>query len=193
MLTKEKIDRQLAEQSSSVPFMNIKDGYISKKVTFNTQDSLEEKIDKFMSMMSKLTPQDDDKIRNLILKYIKAKGEDTQDIFMIEIIKIDIGQIVEIGEYHSVVEYDMDRITETNQGIIRTIRVILEEEILEGIYSQIRITEIKFVEMDTGKSIERIIMKEVKVGLGIDSILIKPEGMIEVIVGLDHIQELVPI
>ena len=32
--TKEKIERQLAEQSSSTPFMSIKDGY-NKKVTLN--------------------------------------------------------------------------------------------------------------------------------------------------------------
>ena len=33
ILTKEKIDRQLTGQSSLTPFMNIKDGYNSKKVT----------------------------------------------------------------------------------------------------------------------------------------------------------------
>ena len=43
ILTKEKIDRHLAGQSSPIPFMNIKDGYISKKVTFDTKDSLDEK------------------------------------------------------------------------------------------------------------------------------------------------------
>ena len=32
ILTKEKIDRQLAGQSSSTPFMNVRDGYNSKKV-----------------------------------------------------------------------------------------------------------------------------------------------------------------
>ena len=32
-LTKEKIDRKLAGQSSLMPFMNIKDGYNSMKVT----------------------------------------------------------------------------------------------------------------------------------------------------------------
>ena len=37
ILTKEKIDRQLVGQSSSTPFMNMKDGFISKKVTFYTQ------------------------------------------------------------------------------------------------------------------------------------------------------------
>ena len=45
---------------------------------------------------------------------------------MIEIIKIDIGS--NYGEYHSVVEYNMDRIIRTDQGIIRIIEVILEEE-----------------------------------------------------------------
>ena len=50
-----------------------------------------------------------------------------------EIIKIDIGQIVEIGEYHLMVEYNINRFTETDQGMIRTIEVISEEEILEGI------------------------------------------------------------
>ena len=37
ILTKERIDRQLAVQSSLTPFMNIKDGYISKIVTFDIQ------------------------------------------------------------------------------------------------------------------------------------------------------------
>ena len=61
-MTKEKIDRQLAGQSSSMPFMSIKDGYVSKKVIFDTQDGLEEKIDRLitMTMMSKLAAQDDE-------------------------------------------------------------------------------------------------------------------------------------
>ena len=62
-----------------------------------------------------------------------------QEISMIKIvmirkcIKIDIGQMLEIGECHSVVEYNMNRIIATDQGIIRTIEVTLEEEILEEI------------------------------------------------------------
>ena len=60
ILTKEKIDRQLEGQSSSMPFMNIKNRYISKEFTFDTQDSLGEKIDRLTSMMSKLIGQDDD-------------------------------------------------------------------------------------------------------------------------------------
>ena len=55
---KEKIDRQLAGQSSSTPFINVRDGYNSKKVvTFDMQDRLGDKIDKLTSIMSKLTAQ----------------------------------------------------------------------------------------------------------------------------------------
>ena len=52
MLTKEKIDKQLAGQSSSTPFMNIRDSQ-DKKVSFNIQDDLEHKIDRLMVMMDK--------------------------------------------------------------------------------------------------------------------------------------------
>ena len=45
MLTKEKIDKQLAGQSSSNPFMSIRDSQ-DKKVSFNIQDDLEHKIDR---------------------------------------------------------------------------------------------------------------------------------------------------
>ena len=50
-----------------------------------------------------------------------------------ETIKIDIDQIVEIGEYCSVVEYNMDRIIEVVLHIIRAIGMIVGEETLEGI------------------------------------------------------------
>ena len=109
------------------------------------------------------------------------------------ITKIDIGQILEIEKYHSVVEYSMDRLTETDQGIIKTIEVILGEEILEGICNQIGMIEVKIIEVDTEEIIEMIIMKEVEVGLWTGSIPIILEGMIEVIVGLDQVQKLVPI
>ena len=57
ILTKEKIDRQLARQSSSTPFMSLKDS-CNKKVTFDTQDRLEDKIDKLTAMMGKLASGD---------------------------------------------------------------------------------------------------------------------------------------
>ena len=58
ILTKEKIDRQLAGQTSSTPFMSIKTGF-SKKVTFNMMDSIEQKIDKLTVMMVKLVMEDE--------------------------------------------------------------------------------------------------------------------------------------
>ena len=64
---KEKTDKQLAGQSSSTPFRNARDGYNSKKVvTFDMQDRLDDKIDKFTSMMSKLTAQGNN--QNTLLK-----------------------------------------------------------------------------------------------------------------------------
>ena len=44
ILTKEKIDRQLGGQISSTLFISIRDNH-NKRVTFDTQDRLEEKID----------------------------------------------------------------------------------------------------------------------------------------------------
>ena len=58
ILTKERIDRQLIEESSSIPFMSIKDSYKNKKVTFDTWDGLEDKIDRITVMMGKLTMKD---------------------------------------------------------------------------------------------------------------------------------------
>ena len=58
----EKIDRQLAGQSSSTTtFMKVSEGYYTniKAVSFNMQDRLDDKIDELMSMMSKLTAQGD--------------------------------------------------------------------------------------------------------------------------------------
>ena len=56
VLTKEKIDRQVAGQSTSTSFMKVRYGYYNTKaVTFNMKDRLDDKIDKLPSMMSKLT------------------------------------------------------------------------------------------------------------------------------------------
>ena len=57
ILTKEKIDRQLARQSSSIPFMSLKENY-NKRVLFTTQGGLEDKIDKLTVMMGKLAARD---------------------------------------------------------------------------------------------------------------------------------------
>ena len=58
MLTKEKIDNQLAGQTSSTPFMNLRDSQ-GKKVTFKVHNDLEQKMDRLMVMMDKLVTEDD--------------------------------------------------------------------------------------------------------------------------------------
>ena len=58
ILSKEKIDKQLAGQTSSTPFMSVRDG-LSKRVTFNTMDDLAQKIDRLTVMMGKLVTEDE--------------------------------------------------------------------------------------------------------------------------------------
>ena len=58
ILTKEKIDKQLAGQTSSTPFMSVRNG-LSKRVTFNATDNLEQKIDRLTVMMGKLVKEDE--------------------------------------------------------------------------------------------------------------------------------------
>ena len=53
ILTKEKLDKQLTGQTSTSPFMNIRDG-TERKVSFNTRDELGDKIDRLTVMMSRL-------------------------------------------------------------------------------------------------------------------------------------------
>ena len=53
ILTKEKLDKQLAGQTSTSPFMNVRDG-TERKVSFNARDELGDKIDKLTVMISRL-------------------------------------------------------------------------------------------------------------------------------------------
>ena len=57
IFTKEKIDKQLAGQSTSTSFMSIQDSVCNNKKTalFDGQNILDSKIDKLTAMMSKLT------------------------------------------------------------------------------------------------------------------------------------------
>ena len=106
------------------------------------------------------------KISSLSLRYIRVREEDRQesfttDVAMIrEIIKIGIDKTVEIGEYHSVEEYNMDRIIEIALGIIRVIEIILGEEILVEMLYPIRIIGDKTKRDGYRKIIQAIIMKE---------------------------------
>ena len=56
-LTKEKLDKQLMGQTSTSPFLSIREG-TDKRVSFNTRDELGDRIDKLTVVMSKLAAVD---------------------------------------------------------------------------------------------------------------------------------------
>ena len=57
ILTKEKLDRQLTGQSSSRPFMSVRDGY-QRRVSFDMKEELGNKIDRLAVMIGKLATRD---------------------------------------------------------------------------------------------------------------------------------------
>ena len=57
ILTKEKLDKQLTGQTSTSPFMSVRDG-TERRVLFNTRDELGDKIDKLTVVMSRLAAKD---------------------------------------------------------------------------------------------------------------------------------------
>ena len=73
ILTKEKLDRQLTGQSSTSPFMNIRDGN-DRRVSFNTRDELGDKIDKLMAMMSKLVAKENYERKPFKPQIYKSRG-----------------------------------------------------------------------------------------------------------------------
>ena len=62
ILTKEKLDKQLTGQASTSPFMSIREG-ANRKVSFDTRDRLEDKIDKLTVMLGRLAAKDNSKKR----------------------------------------------------------------------------------------------------------------------------------
>ena len=88
-------------------------------------------------MTSQLTTKDVGLKNSLNPGYTKVEKEDRIETFMIdifmirEVIKIDMYQIVEMEGFNLVVEYNMDRITEVDQGVNKIKEMTIEEVILE--------------------------------------------------------------
>ena len=71
-----KIDRQLAGQSSSTPFMNIRDGYNSKEVVMlDMQDRLYDKLDKITSMIRQLRGSNQNRLFKPKIYQGKRRGQ----------------------------------------------------------------------------------------------------------------------
>ena len=73
ILTKEKLGKQLTDQTSASPFMNIRDGTESK-VSFNARDELGNKIDRLTVMISRLAAKDSNKRRPFKPQIYKSRG-----------------------------------------------------------------------------------------------------------------------
>ena len=146
--------------SSSTPFMNIQDGYNSGKniVLFDTQDRLEDMLDKITSVRSKLPAQGDSQNRPFKPKMYqeKRKGQ-TRNYCNQDRYQGSIDQTVVIGECHVEVELSTDKIIEEGHSMIRITEVILEKEILE----KCKITEVRILEVDIKIALGMIILEEI--------------------------------
>ena len=74
VLTKEKLEKQLTGQTSTSPFMNIRDG-TERKVSFNPRDELGDKIDKLTLVMSRLAANDSYEKRPFQPQIYKSRGQ----------------------------------------------------------------------------------------------------------------------
>ena len=78
ILAKEKLDKQLTGQTSTSPFMNIRDE-TERKVLFNARDELGDKIDKLTTMMGRLAAKDSNDKRPFKPQIYKSRGSYPQD------------------------------------------------------------------------------------------------------------------
>ena len=74
ILTKEKLDKQLTGQTSTSPFMSVKDG-TQRRVSFNNRDELEDKINKLTVVMSRLAARDTHEKRPFKPQIYKSRGQ----------------------------------------------------------------------------------------------------------------------
>ena len=74
ILTKEKLDKQLTGQTSTSPFMNIREG-TDRIVSFHARDESGDKIDKLTIAMSKLAATDNHKRRAFRPQIYKSRGQ----------------------------------------------------------------------------------------------------------------------
>ena len=77
ILTKEKLDKQLTGQTSTSPFMNIRDE-TERKVSFNARDELGDKIDKLTVMKGRLVVKDSNEKRRFKPQIYKSRGSYSQ-------------------------------------------------------------------------------------------------------------------
>ena len=163
MLTKENIDRQLARQSSSTPVMSVRDTY-NKRVTFNTQDGPEDKIDKFTEMMGKLVARDSEVNRPFKPQVYQSKqrghSRNSYDLHNYDRWNYQNKYRSNSGER---------RIQFNRQGRGRpSMNKIIEEEILEAKQGHIKILEDRIAEENIEVIIGMKVTAEREVGIDLE-------------------------
>ena len=93
ILTKDKLDKQLTGQTSTSPFMSVREG-TDRRVSFNTRDELGDKIDKLTVVMSKLAVKGSHERKPFKPQIYKSRGQ--IDLMVKEGTKP--GQKMEIGD-----------------------------------------------------------------------------------------------
>ena len=68
-----KLHTQLTGQTSTIPFMSIREG-ANRKVSFDTRDKLEDKIDKLTVMLGRLAAKDNNEKRPFKPQIYQSKG-----------------------------------------------------------------------------------------------------------------------
>ena len=73
ILLKERLDKQLTGQASTIPFMSIREG-ARRKVSFHTRDDLVDKIDKLTVMLSRLAAENNNEWRPCKPQIYQSRG-----------------------------------------------------------------------------------------------------------------------
>ena len=81
----------MTRQSSSSPFISIREGPI-RRVSFDTREELNDKIDKSMVMIGKLAAKDSGRTRQFKPQMHQIKGRGQNRAMAKEVIKIGIGK-----------------------------------------------------------------------------------------------------
>ena len=74
ILTKEKLDKQLTGQTSTSPFLSVRDR-TERRVSFNTRDELGDNIDRLTVVMSKLAAKDSHERKPFKPQIYKSRGQ----------------------------------------------------------------------------------------------------------------------
>ena len=174
ILTKEKLDKQLTGQTSTSPFMSIREG-TGKRVSFNARDELGNKIDKLTMVMSKLAATDNHK-RRPFRPYVYIRVEDRID----PITKGDIslGQMIRTGTMaQAEMQYKIIKVIGLEEALGGITDKIVERYIgMKGII----ITAIE-IEIDQGREHLQEIIEETEVlaMTGLDQGLEQEQTVIE--------------